>query len=426
MVWLSPWGQQPALSAESGDASGSVYVTALGVRVAANLGMRDWARRWAGWLLSLQRPDGSLPDDPAQPAGSLAASVAGLRAWLAIEPDMPEVQRAVQAATAFVQSQSKQQMSELARRPPEGDVSIERLVRQAELLLDLDVVKSCLGDTVALSPRVATRGLGTISAAILRLVATEPQQADVSAVALLAALWYRLGQREPADGAMRWLEKRVRTIFRREKMVLTPLPSLRYLDAALEQVAAAFGPEDAQKLPASIDPADGRLEAACRWMGQLGPGARVADVGCGSGDLRHLAARFPQARLVGIDPSPPMLAALPPGVTACPGSLLRIPLPDAALDGALAVESLEHALLPQQAVAELCRVVRPGGGVLIIDKHRAKQPLSLHEPWERWFLPAELAEWLARACDEVVVRRVPHLEGRPGRNLFLAASGRRR
>jgi ubiquinone/menaquinone biosynthesis C-methylase UbiE len=182
-----------------------------------------------------------------------------------------------------------------------------------------------------------------------------------------------------------------------------------------------------QDLPATIDPADGRVQAAADWMGRLPASARVADVGCGKGRfLKHLAARFPGAELIGVDISKVMLAQLPPGIRALKGSLLRIPLADGELDGALAVESLEHALLPEQAVAELCRVVRPGGSVLVIDKHRAKQPLSLHDAWERWYTPEELSAWLSRWCDEVAVWPVAHLEGRPSRNLFLAASGRRR
>ena len=107
-----------------------------------------------------------------------------------------------------------------------------------------------------------------------------------------------------------------------------------------------------------------------------------------------------------------MLAGLPPDATACRGSLLQIPLPDGSFDGAFAVESLEHALLPERAVAELCRIVRPGGRVLVIDKHRARQPLSHHDPWERWFTPEELAG-LAGA----VVRRGRRRAGfAPGRS----------
>jgi hypothetical protein len=64
--------------------------------------------------------------------------------------------------------------------------------------------------------------------------------------------------------------------------------------------------------------------------------------------------------------------------------------------------------------------------VLIIDKNRARQPLSEHDPWERWLTPEELTTWLGRYCDEVTVHPVAHQEGRPGRDLFLAATGRRR
>jgi len=167
--------------------------------------------------------------------------------------------------------------------------------------------------------------------------------------------------------------------------------------------------------------------AVLDWMRLLPPAARVADVGCGSGRfLRLLAREFPNARLVGIDIAPSAPDGLPPGVAVCHGSLLRLPVTDGAMDGALAVESLEHALLPERAMAELCRIVRPGGRVLVIDKHRRKQALSLCEPWERWFTPEELAGWLGRFCGEVRVEPVSHLEGRPARDLFLAAAGRRR
>ena len=121
-----------------------------------------------------------------------------------------------------------------------------------------------------------------------------------------------------------------------------------------------------------------------------------------------------------------MLARLPGGVSALEGSLLQIPAADGQFDGSLAVESLEHALLPKQAVAELCRIVRPGGRVLIIDKHRKRQPLSQHDPWEQWFSPGQLAAWLGRWCDEVIVEPVSHDEDLGGTDLFLAASGRRR
>jgi ubiquinone/menaquinone biosynthesis C-methylase UbiE len=106
--------------------------------------------------------------------------------------------------------------------------------------------------------------------------------------------------------------------------------------------------------------------------------------------------------------------------------LLRLPAADGEFDGAFAVESLEHSLLPQHAVRELCRVVRPGGRVLIIDKQRSKQPLSEHQPWEQWFAPNDIAAWLAEACDDVSVAEIPHGRHVRPTGLFLCWQGRRR
>jgi malonyl-CoA O-methyltransferase len=155
-------------------------------------------------------------------------------------------------------------------------------------------------------------------------------------------------------------------------------------------------------------------------MTSLGRAPIVADVGCGAGRfLRKLATQFPEARLVGIDPSTPLLEHPPTKVESRRGGLLRIPAADREFDGVFAVESLEHALLPQQAVRELCRVVRRGGRLLIIDKHAARQSLSLHELWERWFLPDEVVSWLAPHCRDITVRPIAHGAGSKDAGLFL-------
>lgn len=239
---------------------------------------------------------------------------------------------------------------------------------------------------------------------------------DAAVLAGLAVACYQGGQRAEGDRAMQQLSR---------SMPRSGLAVVCYLKAALLQVQAAFE-QPSVDLPDEIDPADGRVQAVLQWAGQLAPDAKLADVGCGKGRfLRHLAAAFPGMKLVGIDPSTAMLSRLPSGIESRQGGLLTIPASDAEFDGALAVESLEHALVPDRAVEELCRVVRPGGRVLVIDKHRAEQALSEHEPWERWFWPQELGTWLARFCDEACVERVSHREGRVGTNLFLAASARR-
>ena len=105
------------------------------------------------------------------------------------------------------------------------------------------------------------------------------------------------------------------------------------------------------------------MRAVLDWLGRLPANACVADVGCGKGRfLRHVIERFHGVRFVGIDVSPAMLGRLPGGVEKRTGSILRIPAAEGEFDGAFAVESLEHALAPERAIAELCRVTRPGGG----------------------------------------------------------------
>jgi malonyl-CoA O-methyltransferase len=427
----------------------------LGLETLHCLGCREPARRWAAWLVTLQQADGSLPG-PNRPEGSLSDTASALRGWLALLDDLPELETPARRAAEWLLAQRGQCLDsfppssqdllalfdaghrwpesgflpiaeELLEASPWGEEARNRPSDEQWLLLDRAEIYARLGKLPA------ARGLVE---ALARRQLRQGQAATSLALTRFAAIGYQVGLREPADQALRLLERRQDSSGRfsgndavtpsSRRRLADPLTVEYYLDAARLRVLAAFETVG-QELPAEIDPADGRVQAAAEWMRRLPASARVADVGCGKGRfLEHLAAWFPQAELVGVDISKAMLAQLPPGVRALEGSLLRIPLVDAALDGALAVESLEHALLPQEAVAELCRVVRPGGSVLVIDKNRARQPLSYCDPWERWFTPQELATWLGRWCEEVTVSPVAHLEGRPGRNLFLAASGRRK
>jgi SAM-dependent methyltransferase len=199
-----------------------------------------------------------------------------------------------------------------------------------------------------------------------------------------------------------------------------------YLLARRLQVAAHFA-KHGHALPQAISPHDGRLQHVLAWARRLGPRARIAEVGCGPGRyLAQLRAALPDARLVGIDPDTRWISRLPAGVEGRTGDLLRIPASAGEFDGVLAIESLEHCLVPEHAVRELCRVVRPGGSVLIIDKHAGHQPLSQHEPWERWFWPREVAAWLGACGCDVQVSYVAHGPYHSPTGLFVAWQATRR
>ena len=102
---------------------------------------------------------------------------------------------------------------------------------------------------------------------------------------------------------------------------------------------------------------------AARMLDARGAGGRLLDAGCGRGDLwRLVSRRF--AACTGLDAV--RYPGLPEDVMFVAADLdRRLPLDDASVDTAAAIEVIEHLENPRAFMRELVRVTRPGGWIAI-------------------------------------------------------------
>ncbi|HUE58167.1 MAG TPA: class I SAM-dependent methyltransferase, partial [Acidimicrobiales bacterium] len=106
----------------------------------------------------------------------------------------------------------------------------------------------------------------------------------------------------------------------------------------------------------------------------LGPGAPVLDLACGTGDLcRDLdAAGY---RAVGVDLSLGMLRHARTSAPLLQADATRLPLRDGSVEGAVSGFALRNFVALEPVFAELGRVVRPGGRVALLDVSTPSNPL---------------------------------------------------
>jgi SAM-dependent methyltransferase len=171
-------------------------------------------------------------------------------------------------------------------------------------------------------------------------------------------------------------------------------------------------------------------------------GARVVEVGCGTGPVaRALAALAAVESVVGVDPSPFFLQRARElggdlrGLEFAEGDARELPLADASVDVVVFYTTLCHVPTPERALAEAHRVLRPGGALAAFDGDYATPTCALggadplqacidasveflvHDRWLARRLPALAA---AAGFDVEQQRSHGYVEAPTARPYFLA------
>ncbi len=120
--------------------------------------------------------------------------------------------------------------------------------------------------------------------------------------------------------------------------------------------ADRWSPEDIDEIVGWLDPF-------------LGEQKRVLDVGGGTGALARRLSESAGAQVTVLDPTPEMLRYIPADgpVRGIVGTAEAMPFGDDSFDALIVTDAFHHFRDQPGAVAEFRRVVRPGGGVVVIE-----------------------------------------------------------
>ena len=252
-------------------------------------------------------------------------------------------------------------------------------------------------------------------------------------LAQLAICWYKLGDWEPADRAMGWLEAHqegdggFKGSYGPNAGYLAAYElswAVKFFLDAHRLRVAAFRDRSARNLPADVAATDGRLQAVLDLIPQ---GARVLEVGCRNGRfLKAIGHVRPDVACVGVDSSAELLKTVPAGIETRFGSSESIPCETESVDVAFSIESIEHSANPDVVVSELVRVVRRGGWVVVVGKQNAQRGRLQTLSGERCPDADEFRLRLCRECDQVAVAPVG-FDGVPAsEGLMLAWKAKKR
>jgi ArsR family transcriptional regulator len=167
-------------------------------------------------------------------------------------------------------------------------------------------------------------------------------------------------------------------------------------------------------------------------LGLIDPALVVGDLGCGTGQLTEIVAPYVR-QVIAVDSSADMLDAARQRLGAAVnvdlrrGELEQLPLVDGELDAALLSLVLHHSPAPGRTLAEVARVVRPGGRVLVVDMLPHEREEYQQQMGHVWlgFSELQVSRLLAGAgFGDVRFRLLPADPEAKGPALFAAAATR--
>ncbi len=156
----------------------------------------------------------------------------------------------------------------------------------------------------------------------------------------------------------------------------------------------------------------------------------VGDLGCGTGPVSAALAPF-VARVVAVDNSPAMLSAAKRRLAGAAnvefrrGDLESLPVGDRELDAASLALVLPYLPTPGRAIAEVARVLAPGGRVIVVDLEAHDREQYRRQLGHQWlgFTETQMRAWLeAAGLTGVRIRPLPTPPEAKGPPLFVATA----
>ena len=168
-------------------------------------------------------------------------------------------------------------------------------------------------------------------------------------------------------------------------------------------------------------------------LGLIDPTLVVGDLGCGTGQLSQTIAPYVN-RVIAVDASADMLDAArqrlaeAKNVDIRPGELEALPIDNETLHAAMLSLVLHYSPDPARALAEVGRVLRPGGRVLVVDMlphDREEYQQQMGHVW-LGFSEKQMSKFMTGAgFTEALIRPLPVDADARGPALFAAIATKR-